>query len=80
MNESNVDLSTLPTEVARAFQDKGQENIRTSSWYSYEVVDIKEVYPNQTEVIEETDDETLTLYTCSGFADSKRLIVVAKRV
>src|SRR3989304_6118979 len=76
MNESQLSLSTLPSEVASAFQNKGAENIRTSSWYSYEVVDIKEVYPNQTEVIEPTDDETLTLYTCSGFADSKRLIVV----
>jgi len=27
-----------------------------------------------------TPDETLTLYTCSGFADSKRLIVTAKRL
>lgn len=80
MNESEVSLSTLPPNVASAFQDNGQENIRTSSWYTYEVVEIKEVYPNQTEVIEPTDDETLTLYTCSGFADSKRLIVVAKRV
>src|SRR3990172_1164395 len=80
MNESEVDLSTLPSEVASAFQDKGQENIRTSSWYSYEVVDIKEVYPNQTEVIKPTDDETLTLYTCSGFADSQSLIVFSKKV
>jgi sortase A len=51
-----------------------------SDWYSYEVVEMKEVLPNQTEVIEETEDERLTLYTCSGFTDSKRLIVVAKRV
>ena len=51
-----------------------------SDWYSYEVIEIKEVFPNQTEVIEPTEDERLTLYTCSGFTDSKRLIVVAKRV
>lgn len=50
------------------------------NWYSYEVREIKEVYPNQKEVIEPTDDETLTLYTCSGFNDSKRLIIVSKRV
>lgn len=49
-------------------------------WYGYRVTEIKEVYPNQLEVISPTDDETLTLYTCSGFADAKRLIVVAKRV
>ena len=49
-------------------------------WFSYEVDEIKEVDPDQTEVIAETEDEKLTLYTCSGFADSKRLIVVAKRI
>lgn len=49
-------------------------------WFSYEVEEIKEVFPNQTEVIAPTEDETLTLYTCSGFDDSKRLIVVAKRL
>lgn len=48
-------------------------------WYSYTVSDIKEVNPNQIEVIAPTQDSTLTLYTCSGFADSKRLIVTAKR-
>lgn len=48
-------------------------------WYSYKVVEIKEVFPNQVEVIAPTEDETLTLYTCSGYQDTKRLIVVAKR-
>jgi LPXTG-site transpeptidase (sortase) family protein len=48
-------------------------------WYEYKIDSIKEVYPNQTEVIEPTEDETLTLYTCSGFNDSRRLIVGAKR-
>lgn len=49
------------------------------NWYQYEVEEIKEVLPNQVEVIAPTEDETLTLYTCSGFRDSKRLIVTAKR-
>lgn len=49
------------------------------NWYGYKVKEIKEVYPDQIEVISPTEDETLTLYTCSGFKDSKRLIVVAKR-
>lgn len=48
-------------------------------WFDYKVVEIKEVYPNQVEVIAPTEDETLTLYTCTGYNDSKRLIVVAKR-
>lgn len=49
-----------------------------SKWYRYIVKEIKEVLPTQIEVIAPTEDETLTLYTCSGFSDSKRLIVVAK--
>lgn len=48
--------------------------------YSYEVREIKEVKPNQIEVVAPTLDETLTLYTCSGFGDIERLIIVAKRV
>ena len=47
-------------------------------WYAYKVVEIKEVTPDETQVIEPTDDQTLTLYTCSGFRDEKRLIVIAK--
>ena len=51
-----------------------------SNWFSYEVSEIKEVSPNQVEVIDKSEDERLTLYTCSGFQDEKRLIVVGKRV
>lgn len=47
-------------------------------WYEYEIKEIKEVLPSQTETIAPTKEETLTLYTCSGFSDSKRLIVIAK--
>ena len=47
-------------------------------WHSYKVVEKKEVKPHEVKVVGETEDKTLTLYTCSGFADSKRLIVVAK--
>jgi len=50
-----------------------------AKWSDYQVKEIKEVWPKQTEVVAPTEDETLTLYTCSGFKDSKRLIVVAKR-
>ena len=51
-----------------------------NEWYSYRVDEIKDVFPNDISVIGPTEDETLTLYTCSGFADTKRLIVVAKKV
>jgi len=38
------------------------------------------VTPDQTEILAPTADSRLTLYTCVGFADSKRLVVVAKRI
>lgn len=50
-----------------------------SQWYSYTVTEIKEVLPSQTEVIAPSTEAVLTLYTCTGYADSKRLIVTAKR-
>lgn len=49
-------------------------------WHRYRVAEIKEVRPQDIEVIAPTPDEILTLFTCSGFLDSKRLIVVAKPI
>jgi LPXTG-site transpeptidase (sortase) family protein len=46
-------------------------------WYRYKVNKITAVYPNQTEVIKPTTTQVLTLYTCTGFYDEKRLIVTA---
>jgi LPXTG-site transpeptidase (sortase) family protein len=46
-------------------------------WYRYKINNITAVYPNQTEVLKPTKTETLTLYTCTGFSDEKRLIVTA---
>lgn len=48
-------------------------------WYKYTINNIKEVLPTQTDVISFSDDSILTLYTCSGFADSKRLIITAAK-
>ncbi len=48
-----------------------------NKWYRYKVNKITAVYPNQTEVIQPTKTDTLTLYTCTGFYDEKRLIVTA---
>lgn len=49
-------------------------------WYSYKISEIKEVLPSQIEVIAPTTEAILTLYTCSGFSDSKRLIVKAVKI
>jgi LPXTG-site transpeptidase (sortase) family protein len=49
-----------------------------TQWYPYEVENIKEVWPNDTYVISPTKNRTLTLFTCSGFFDTMRLVVTAK--
>lgn len=33
--------------------------------------------PDQTSVLEDTSDRRITLYTCTGFLDSKRFVVTA---
>jgi LPXTG-site transpeptidase (sortase) family protein len=48
--------------------------------YYYEVVKTDTVNPDNLEYIQPKSEEVLTLYTCTGFLDSKRFIVVAKRI
>jgi LPXTG-site transpeptidase (sortase) family protein len=50
------------------------------TWYEYTVTATKLVTPDRIDTIGPTADETLTLYTCSGFFDAKRIIVTAKPV
>ena len=48
--------------------------------YSYSVTDIKVVEPEDLSVLEETDTETLTLYTCTPlYLATHRLVIVAER-
>lgn len=51
-----------------------------NKWFTYQVSEIKEVLPSQTEVIAAISEPILTLYTCSGYSDSKRLIVISKKI
>ena len=46
--------------------------------FVYKIVEIKTVTPQMVEVLAPTEDATLTLYTCTGFLDKDRLVVVAK--
>lgn len=46
-------------------------------WHRYQVEKIIKVYPNQKEIIMPTKKETLTLYTCTGFNDEQRLVIIA---
>lgn len=62
----------LPSDEIYILSDK--------NWYAYKVEKITQVLPEQIEIINPTKDEQLTLFTCSGFDDEKRLIVIGKRV
>lgn len=48
--------------------------------YYYEVTKTDTVDSDNLEYILPKEEEVLTLYTCTGFLDSKRFIVVAKRI
>lgn len=52
------------------------ENNKGSS-YQYQVTDIQIVTPDQIEVVLPTDHEQLTVYTCTGWFDSLRLVIRA---
>lgn len=46
--------------------------------HTYEIQQILTVSPAQIEVIQPTPEEILTLYTCTGFLDSQRLVIKAR--
>lgn len=48
--------------------------------YKYEIFERKEIKPTQVEILNQTDDSRLTIYTCSGFLDTARFVVVGKLV
>ncbi len=50
------------------------------SKHQYQIKQIVEVRPDQVEYLLPTSEETLTIYTCSGFMDQKRFIVRGERV
>jgi len=50
------------------------------SIFRYTITEVHTVDPDAIEYVLPKDEETLTLYTCTGFADKDRYIVVAKPV
>lgn len=52
-------------------------NYTDNSKKEFIVTLIQEVNPNDVTILNETNDRRLTIYTCSGFMDSKRFVVVA---
>lgn len=50
------------------------------SRHVYTVANVFETTPKDTKILDSSDTEQLTLYTCTGFLDSKRLVVKATKV
>ena len=48
--------------------------------HKFEIFERKEVKPNTVEILESTEDSRLTIYTCSGFLDTARFVVIAKYI
>ncbi|HJZ05685.1 MAG TPA: sortase [Patescibacteria group bacterium] len=44
----------------------------------FSITDISIVKPSQIDIIQATQDTRLTIFTCTGFLDSLRLVIVAK--
>jgi len=54
--------------------------LENGEFVKYQVFERKEIKPTQVEIINQTDDSRLTLYTCSGFLDTARFVIVAQKV
>lgn len=46
----------------------------------YEITSKQVVWPTEVRVIQPTDSETLTVFTCTGLLDSQRLVIQAKPI
>lgn len=58
-------------------QDKITLTTESGKTYEYEVGEIAVVKPTDIVVVLPTDNEVLTVYTCTGFLDSMRLVIKA---
>lgn len=75
-NLKNVlgDLQKLTNE------DKIYVILSDGSFAKYEVFEKKTIKPDQVEILNQTQDSRLTIYTCSGFLDTARYVVVAREL
>ena len=48
--------------------------------YNYIVKSASTVTSDQTHILFQTEDDRITIFTCSGFLDSKRIVVFADRI
>jgi LPXTG-site transpeptidase (sortase) family protein len=47
---------------------------------SYKIDNIKQVFPQDVEILRQGSEERITLFTCTGLFDSMRLVVSGKRI
>lgn len=55
-------------------------NLENGKNLTFKIDTVSIVSPNQTNVLDESADKRITVYTCTGFLDTKRLVAVAKLV
>ncbi len=48
--------------------------------YKYQIFERREITPDQVDILNQSADSRLTIYTCSGFLDSARFVVVGKLI
>lgn len=46
--------------------------------FRYTIIERREVKPTQVEILKQSDDSRLTIYTCNGFLDQARFVVVGR--
>lgn len=60
--------------------DKIYVLLKDGGFVKYQVYEQKEISPYQVEILSQTEDSRLTIFTCSGFLDTARFAVIAKQV
>jgi len=54
--------------------------LANGDYVKYEVAETKVIEPTQVEILDQTHDSRLTIYTCTGFLDTARFVVVAEQI
>lgn len=52
---------------------------RDGDFIKYQVFETKVIEPTQVDILNQSTDSRLTIYTCTGFLDSARFVVIAKQ-
>lgn len=54
--------------------------LEDGNFVKYTIFETKVILPNQVEILENSQDARLTIYTCYGFLDQSRFVVTAKKI